>query len=134
MIYEFGKNKNQGIEMSTGCENSSHDVKSKFLNSIVDLVSKALDINHNEQRNFKTLLTKVLKKDVNSHSDVGLLQQYEAYILELAIQRFHDTLKIPKDIGVNHGNANHAKYSDLVKYIESNFQKIEQSKEEPDAE
>ena len=59
----------------------------------------------------------------NRWKDPGFLQQYGAYVLEEAGNRFYYELGIPKEVKINHEHAEHAKYADVVSYILKNWQK-----------
>ena len=108
--------------MPIGNEIKIVDMEGKFISSVVNLVMEALNVNYNERRIVSPLLSKILDDKMNSHyKSPGLLQQYEAYVLDKSSERIKEELNIPKDINVNHGHALHAKFADIVKYIKNNY-------------
>ena len=63
-----------------------------------------------------SLLKNQLKNDINNHyPELGLLQQYEKYILDKSSEDLIKELNL-KSV-VNHGHALHAKFSDIIKEI-----------------
>ncbi len=120
MLYSIGKNQPETIN-----ETLNKDIKAEFVKKLVKIIIDALKIPSQEQRLFEPLLTEVLRKEINNHTDrKGLLQQFEMYVLEKASERFYNELDIPKEITVNHEYANHAKYANIVEYIKDNFKPI----------
>ena len=112
----------QGEIMGECCENESrsHDIEKKFVEATTHHVVEALDINYNDRRIVTPLLKKQLDDKLNSRwKQQGLLQQYEAYVLETAGERLRKELGIPEDIPVNHSHATHAKYADWVDYLKA---------------
>lgn len=110
--------------MDMCCESSNPNMEKKFINATTQHVIEALDVNYNERRIVEPLLTKYLSNKMDSHyKGEGLLQQYEAYILERAGERFTNELEIPEEIKINHDHATHAKYADVVDYLKAEDKK-----------
>ena len=85
---------------------------------------EALEVNHMDRRLVEPLLRKRLDDKLNyRYKREGLLQQYEAYVLELAGERLRKELGIPEEIKINHSHATHAKYADWVEYLSAEDKK-----------
>lgn len=109
-------------EMSMGCcnESPSNDVEKKFVRSTAEIVIEALNIGWNDRRIVQSLLEKALSEKMDVHyKNEGLLQQFEAYVLEKSASRIREELNVPKEIKVNHGHALHAKFADIVDYVKN---------------
>lgn len=121
MIYSLEKNK-----MSGCCENSAPRIEQEFVNEVCELVIEALNVNYNERRLVKPLLVKSISEKVNnSYKELGLLQQFEAYILETAIERLKKEFNLISEI--NHSHATHAKFADIVKELKTNWEAPQKS-------
>ena len=108
MIYSTEKN-----EMSISCENSSRRIEDDFVNEVCEMVIESLNVNYNESRIVKPLLQKAIGDKLNkNYKKEGLLQQFEAYVLDTAIKRLIDTFSLSSS--VNHEHACHAKFADIV--------------------
>ena len=115
MIYSLEKN-----QMSGCCENSAPRIEQEFVNEVCELVIEALNVNYNERRLVKPLLVKSISEKVNnSYKELGLLQQFEAYVLETAIERLKKEFNLISEI--NHTHATHAKFADIVKELKTNW-------------
>lgn len=111
MIYSLEKN-----QMSGCCENSAPRIEQDFVNEICELVIEALNVNYNERRLVKPLLIKSIAEKVNNnYKELGLLQQFEAYVLETSIERLKKEFNLVSEI--NHSHATHAKFADIVKEL-----------------
>lgn len=100
-------------------ESSGNDVENKFIDSIVELVIKALNISFHEERIVSSLLKNVIKNKIDSHypkDNQGLLQQYEEYILDKSSEKLIKTLNLSSKI--NHEHAIHAKFVDIIHEIQ----------------
>lgn len=117
----------EGEQAMTNCETLEPRIEEKFINATVEIFMEALKISHNERRIIKPLLENALDKEMNQRpykdKQPGILQQYQAYVLDTASERIRDRFKIPENIKVNHGHASHAKYADFVDWIEHNYSK-----------
>ena len=112
----------EGNEMSITCENKSNRIEDDFVNEVCEMVIEALSVNHNERRLVKPLLQKAIGDKLNcNYKKEGLLQQFEAYVLDTSIKRLVDTFSLSST--VNHGHACHAKFADIVKELEDKFPK-----------
>jgi hypothetical protein len=109
-----------------GCciESKGKEAEKKFVDATAELVCEILNIGWNDKRIVHALLVKGLSEKMdNRWKDPGFLQQYSAYVLEEAGNRFYYELGIPKEVKINHDNAEHAKYADIVRWIVKNYQK-----------
>lgn len=98
-------------------------MEGKFINQLVEIVVDALGVHWNDRRIITALLkTSIREKLDHRFGGEGLLQQYEAYVLDHAGARIKHDLGIPEDVVVNHDYATHAKYADIVDYIKENFE------------
>ena len=121
MIYSLEKN-----QMSGCCENSAPRIEQEFVNEVCELVIEALNVNYNERRLVKPLLVKSISEKINnSYKELGLLQQFEAYILETSIERLKKEFNLISEI--NHSNATHAKFADIVKELKANLEAPQKS-------
>lgn len=121
MIYSLEKNK-----MSGCCENSAPRIEQEFVNEVCELVIEALNVNYNERRLIKPLLAKSIGEKINNHlNEPGLLQQFEAYVLETAIERVKKEFNLISE--VNHGYATHAKFADILKELKTNWEAPQKS-------
>ena len=119
-IYNVPGSQGEQMMGETMCENRSHDMEKKFIEATTYHVVEALDVGHRERRIVEPLLKKQLDDKLNyRYKREGLLQQYEAYVLELAGERIRKELGIPEGISINHGHATHAKYADWVDYLKA---------------
>jgi hypothetical protein len=117
MIYSTEKN-----EMNIPCENKSNRIEDDFVNEVCEMVIEALNVNYNERRLVKPLLHKAIVEKLNrNYKKEGLLQQFEAYVLDTASKRLIDTFSLASV--VNHEHACHAKFADIVKEIETKLPK-----------
>ena len=106
----------------SGSEIKGRDAENKFVEATAELVCEILNIGWNDRRIVQSLLVNGLKDKLNKRwKDPGLLQQYGAYVLEEAANRFYYELKMPKGIKVNHSHAEHAKYADIANWIRDNY-------------
>ena len=109
---------------SMGNESRQNDVEKKFVTATVELVIEALDVGWRDRRMFQSLLENALNDKMDRRwKEEGLLQQYEAYVLELAGERIKKDLEVPKEVKINHSHATHAKYADIVDYLKSEDKK-----------
>ena len=121
MIYSLEKN-----QMSGCCENSAPRIEQEFVNEVCELVIEALNVNYNERRLVKPLLVKSISEKINnSYKELGLLQQFEAYILETSIERLKKEFNLISEI--NHSHATHAKFADIVKELKANWDSPQKS-------
>jgi hypothetical protein len=107
---------NKIYDMGIGlmCESSQPDIEDNFINEIVELVMKVLSIR--EERIVRSLLKNQLKNDIsNYYPELGLLQQYEKYVLDKSSESLISELNLKS--GVNHKHATHAKFSDIIDEI-----------------
>jgi hypothetical protein len=113
----------QGGEMDGCCiESKQRDTENKFVEATAELVCEILNIGWNDRRIVQSLLVKGLSEKMNNRwKDPGLLQQYGAYVLEEAGSRFYYELGVPKEVKINHDNAEHAKYASLATWIQKNY-------------
>ncbi len=110
----------QSIPEGNMTESTNSNIENKFISSVTDIIINALKIGHNDRRIVEPLLNGVLSKELDRrYQKEGLLQQYQAYVLEEASERLRNDLGIPKEIKVNHEHASHAKYADFVKYLKA---------------
>ena len=111
---------NGGMQGEMCCENAAPDMEKKFVDAVVELVVEALDVGWNDRRVVYPLLKKSLSEPMDRRwKSSGLLQQYEAYVLELAGKRLQNELEIPEDVKINHNHATHAKFADWVDYLKA---------------
>ena len=121
MIYSLEK-----PQMSGCCENSAPRIEQEFVNEVCELVIEALNVNYNERRLVKPLLVKSISEKINnSYKELGLLQQFEAYILETSIERLKKEFNLISEI--NHSHATHAKFADIVKELKANWDSPQKS-------
>ena len=121
MIYSLEK-----TQMSGCCENSAPRIEQEFVNEVCELVIEALNVNYNERRLVKPLLVKSISEKINnSYKELGLLQQFEAYILETSIERLKKEFNLISEI--NHSHATHAKFADIVKELKANWDSPQKS-------
>lgn len=105
-------------EMSISCENKSNRIEDDFVNEVCEMVIEALNVNYNERRIVKPLLQRAIGEKLNmNYKKEGLLQQFEAYVLDTASKRLIDTFSLSST--VNHEHACHAKFADIVKELEN---------------
>ena len=119
-IYNFG----QEIIPSGGmsCENISARIEDKFVESICNLILESLNVRYEERRLMKPLLTIAISEKINNRrsKEPGLLQQFEAYVLETSSKRFIEEFNLV-EVKVNHDHATHAKFADIVKAIKAQY-------------
>ena len=115
----------EGGEMMMGeccSEMPNQDMERKFIKATVELVIEALDIAWQDRRIAQSLLEKAISEKMDRrYKSSGLLQQYEAYVLELAGERVKKELDVPEEVKINHSHATHAKYADVVDWIKENY-------------
>lgn len=117
MIYSTENN-----EMSNLCENKVNRIEDDFVNEVCEIVIEALNVNYTERRLIKPLLQKAIGDKLNcNYKNKGLLQQYEAYVLDTSIKRLVDTFSLSSK--VNHEYACHAKFADIVDELKDKFAK-----------
>ena len=103
---------------SVPMESKRNDIETKFIESLVEYLNEILDVNFSDRRLTSSLLKNMLSEQLNSrYKHVGLLQQYLSHELDKAMESFKRELLIADDVKVNHSNATHAKFSDLIRYI-----------------
>jgi hypothetical protein len=113
MIYSTNEN-----EMYFISENTSIRIEDKFVNEVCEIIMDTLNVNHNERRLMRPLLQKIIGDKLNvTYKQEGLLQQFTAYILDKSIKLLKDELNISSN--VNHENAYHAKFSDIVNELKN---------------
>ena len=113
-------------------ESSSNDIESKFIDEVCDFVIESLEISYNERRIVKPLLKKSISTKLNNRwgrDGIGLLQQYESYILDTVSERMIDDLDLPKETKVNHDNITRSKFNDIIKAIKIKYSIKDQRKE-----
>jgi hypothetical protein len=99
-------------------------MEEKFIEALSNEIVKILKIGYKDSNTVSTLLQNILSdKLYKNYKNEGLLDQYKMYILDRSMERFYDDLDIPKDIKINHGYADHAKFADVIKYINANFER-----------
>lgn len=112
MIYSTDQNQNERC----GCEGCGNRIEENFVKEICELVIDALDISYKERNIVKTLLEKAIGPKIhNRYKELGLLEQYEAYVLDTAVKRLHDECGI--QASVNHSSATHAKFASIANEI-----------------
>lgn len=111
----------QGMEMC--CESAGPQAAElKFIKATVEAVVEALNIGYRDRRIVQSLLERALSEKMDRrYKSSGLLQQYEAYVLDLATERLRKELEIPEEIKINHSHATHAKLADIVDYLKQNY-------------
>ena len=108
--------------MNISCEIKSSGIENDFVNEVCEIVIEALDVNYNERRLIKPLLHKAIREKINgTYKKEGLLQQFEAYVLDTASKWIIDTFSLSSD--VNHEHGCHAKFDDIVKELKDKFSK-----------
>jgi hypothetical protein len=118
MIYSTEQNENYCMSE----ERSNRRIEETFVKEICDLVMDTLEINYNEKRIVRPLLEKVIGPKIhNRYKELGLLEQYEAYVLDTAVKRLKDDCGIQSS--VNHSNATHAKLADIATEISKKLEK-----------
>jgi len=112
----------RGGEMEAS-EIKRDDIEDRFVKTISDLLCEKLEIGYNDQRIFKTLLTKVLKDDLNNRDDnnPGMLQQYLAHELEQVFKNLKRELIVPDEVKINHNYHIHSKFNDFIDYVKKNY-------------
>lgn len=106
-------------------ENNELRVEEMFVNSICELIIETFDVNYNEQRIVRPLLKRLVSQKLNNvypKDELGLLQQYEQYILDKASKR----LIVELDLGlvkVNHDSQTHAKFASIIDRIKDLYAK-----------
>lgn len=115
-------------------ESSGNEIENRFVDEICDLVIESLSINYNERRIVKPLLRNSITNKLNNRwgnngRSVGLLQQYEKYILDTATQRLIDDLELGEEVKVNHDYHTSSKLSDIIKSIKVKYSIKDQRKE-----
>jgi hypothetical protein len=119
-IYNVPGSQGEQMEGNTINESRQNDVEKKFVTATVELVIEALDIGWNDRRIVQSLLTKALSEPMDKrYREEGLLQQFEAYVLELSGERIKKELEVPAEVKINHSHATHAKYADIVDYLKA---------------
>jgi len=118
-IYGGNDGEPEGQPMS---ESMGNDIEAKFINEMCNMIINTLDINYNDRRIFWALFKGVFndKLDNRGKNNPGLLQQYEAYVLDKSSERIIGFLELG-DVKVNHSHATHAKFADIIKAIEDKF-------------
>ena len=121
-IYRIPGKNEENCDGPCECESPSNNTEKKFIESISEKVCEILNIGWNDRRIVKSLIINGLENKLDSRGDnPGLLQQYEAYVLEKSSENFRNIFKIPKDIKVNHEYASHAKYNNIAYWIRDNW-------------
>lgn len=115
-------------------EMSEPRMEEKFVKATAEAVVEALDISWRDRRVVQPLLEKALSDKLNKGRDQGLIQQYEAYVLDRASERLRERFDIPKEVKVNYGHAHHAKYADIADWIDANYSKSELKNKKEDKE
>lgn len=111
-----------GESMEACCENAGPQMEGKFVRAVVELVVEALDVGWQDRRLVQPLLVKALSEKMDyRYQGSGLIQQYEAYVLELAGERLKKELDVPEDVKINHDHATHAKFADIIDWIKENY-------------
>ena len=111
-----------GESMEACCENAGPQMEGKFIKSVVELVVEALNVGWMDRRLVQPLLEKALSEKMDKrYQGSGLIQQYEAYVLETAGERIMKELDVPDDVKINHSHATHAKFADIVDWIKENY-------------
>ena len=103
-------------------------MEDKFIDEICNLFCNVLNVNYNERRNTTSLLRYAIKEKLNNRgNNLGLLQQYEQYILDTSSKRIVEEFGLLSD--VNHSHATHAKFADIVKELHTLFEKKQPNNE-----
>jgi len=98
-------------------------MEEKFIEALSNEIVKILKIGYKDSNTVSILLQNILSdKLYKNYKNEGLLDQYKMYVLDRSLERFHEILDIPKDIKINHGYADYAKFADVIKYINTNFE------------
>ena len=110
-------------EMNMGMsESAGPQMEKKFISATVEAVIEVLNIGWQDRRIVQALLVNSLSEKMDRrYKGEGLLQQYEAYVLELASARLKNDMDVPKEIKVNHSHATHAKLADIIDYLKDNY-------------
>jgi hypothetical protein len=117
-IYNTPGSQGEMMEGNTINESNGLDMEKKFIDATVHHVIDALDVGYNDRRIVSPLLKKQLDNKLNHrYKGEGLLQQYGAYVLELAMESVLKNLDIPEDVKINHDHAGHAKLWDIRDYL-----------------
>jgi len=107
------------------CESKRDDVENKFVNEVCESVIEILNVGYNERRIVFPLLVGLLTPKINEHypkDKKGLLQQYEEYILDKSSERIIRDFDLG-DVKINHENALHAKFNDIIEAIKVKIKK-----------
>ncbi len=107
-------------------ENRSNDIEQKFVDALCEIFLEALDITYYERRIVESLFKRIIDNQLNSRvsNNLGLLQQFEKYVLDKSSERLIDKLQLG-DVEINHSHATHAKFADILGKIEELYVKKE---------
>jgi len=111
LVYNFS-NKEQKI----GGEIGIPRIADRLVDQVIEAVAVSLSIPYNQRVIFDALLKNNIKDWINNR-DSGILQQYSAWVLDIATESLIKELGLPKSIKVNHEYAEHAKLIDIIKEI-----------------
>ncbi len=103
-----------------GCEIKARpNMQEQFIEVLVVEVCKILRIKLEDNRVVRPIMAAAIKAAIGGGKrQEGLLDQYGAYVLDEAAERFYTDLKVPKDILVNHDNHDRSKYSSIIGYLQ----------------
>lgn len=105
-----------------GCcinESPQNDMENKFISAVCEIVCDAIAVNYSDKRIVLPLLKNVIKEKLDNNypkDNLGLLQQYQKYILDKSSESIIKELNLG-DVKVNHGHATHAKFNDIIQKI-----------------
>jgi hypothetical protein len=97
-------------------EQAQDRIEQKFVDTLTRIIVDSLCINYNERRIVRGLLKSVLTEKVSS-----LLKQFLNHELELLSKTIKRKFNVTAD--VNYDYATHAKFSDILKEIETLLKK-----------
>lgn len=119
-IYNVPGSEGESMEGCCMNESAADDIENQFVRATTHEVLEAFEVNHSDRRLVEPLLRKQLDDKLNHRwKREGLLQQYEAYVLEKAGEIIKKELGIPDEVKINHGHATHAKYADWADYLKA---------------
>ena len=115
MIYQTEEQRTNSM-----CESSDDCVEEKFVRETCSIVVDAIGVYWTDKPMVNNLLHNAISDKLNNHYKVfGLLQQYEAHILDRVSRDLIKTFGLTSK--VNHNYATHAKFSDIVNELEKKF-------------
>ena len=101
------------------CEAHRRDIEQEIVKEVCACVADALGVPYPERRIVLPLLERAIGEKINNNTGPGLLQQYQAYVLDKSSERLVKELELG-NVKVNHGHATHAKFADIIEAIKNN--------------